>query len=770
MIVSIIRWTFYEGGGQNVIGIAQKVQGNPRQLLKRMRDVMAAKGSVSHRLNLIVQLIAKELHADICALYLLRPTQYLELYAIQGEAFEKVKRKKLIVGQGLIGSIASSALPLALNNTQHDYLLNDIDSSDNMQSFMGVPVLRDGEVIGVISVQSKSNRAYIDDEVETLEIIATVFAELIAGGQLISNTAPETVMLTTRLEGKKIISGIAIGHAVLHMPRIDLKRLLSENPDSELKRLETALHDISQAIELYAKQDDVQFRSDYEEVLANYRTIFHDARWVSKIKEGIYEGLTAEAAVYKVRNDTRARFKQIQDPLFREKLSEFEDLNNRLYRHLTGKENLGKRTLPESAILFARNMASAELLDYDRKSLKGLVLEEASIHSHVAIVARSLDLPLVSHLEHVLNKVQDGDLVIVDGEQGIIFIRPQEDVLGHYQERIAIIQQNLTRYSSGLDLPSVTLDGIKIDLKLNVGFQSDIKDLKTFEVDGVGLYRSEIPLMARSRFPTIKEQVETYQDIYKMIGELPINFRTLDLGGDKILPYLKLHGAEENPAMGWRSLRITLDRPQLLRHQIRALLEASQERQLNIMFPMVSEVAEFLKAKAILELEVAEAKKQGKTLPQKIELGAMIEVPSIIWQLPELLKHLSFISLGTNDLFQFLYASDRNSTYLGERYDPVSPGFLRCLKYIADLCHAANVSLSVCGEMAGRPIDALALLGIGIKELSISTSKIPLLKKMISSLDLSILKPYLDFLLEGDQHSLREQLRQFCIDHEIMIT
>lgn len=749
--------------------VAPRIQGNPRQLLRRMRDVMAAKGTVAHRLNLIVQLIAKELHADICSLYLLRPTQYLELYAIQGEDLEKASQKKIIVGQGLIGSIASSALPLALNNTQHSYLVDVSEHTENIQSFMGVPILRDGEVIGVISLQSHSNRAYIEDEIETLEIIATVFAELIAGGQLVSNTAPETVMLPARLEGKRIITGIAIGHAVLHLPRIDLKRLLADDPETEIIRLDRALKDINKAIELYVRRDDIQFKSDYEEVLENYRSIFNDTRWLAKIREAIYEGLTAEAAVYKVRNDTRARFKQIQDPMFREKLSEFEDLNNRLYHHLTGQENLGKRKIPEDAILFARNMASAELLDYDRQSLKGLVLEEASIHSHVAIVARSLDLPLVSHVEQILNKVQDNDLVIVDGEQGIVYIRPQEDILAAYQERMDALQENLSAYFSGLDLPSVTKNGTKIQLKLNVGFQSDIKHLKALGVDGVGLYRSEIPFMIRSKFPNVQDQIEIYQDIYKMIGDLPINFRTIDIGGDKILPYLKLHGGEENPAMGWRSLRITLDRPLILRQQIRALLEASVNRQLNIMFPMVSEVAEFLRAKEILDLEIEQQKKLGKGLPRKIKIGAMIEVPSIIWQLKQLLPHLSFISLGTNDLFQFLFASDRNSTYLGERYDTLSPAFLRCLQFVSDACREANVALSVCGEMAGRPLDALALISLGIEELSVSTSKIPVLKKMISTLDSGVVKPYLEELMNSDDHSIREKLRQFCNDHGIIL-
>jgi phosphotransferase system, enzyme I, PtsP len=752
--------------------VAPRITGNPRQLLRRMRDVMAARGTVAHRLNLIVKLIAIELHADICSLYLLKSNQILELYAIQGEDIEHAQLKKIVVGQGLIGSIASSALPIALNNAQPYHFMNRHEHSEkqnNFQSFMGVPILRDGEVIGVITAQSNINRTYLEDEIETLEIIATVFAELIAGGQLVNLSTPETVMLPARLEGKRIISGIAIGQALLHQPRIDLKRLLADNPDTELLRLDKALEDINKAIQIYVKRDNIQFKSDYEEVLENYRSIFNDYRWVTKIKEAIYEGLTAEAAVYKVRSDTQARFKQIQDPIFREKLSEFEDLNNRLYYHLTGQENLGKRKIPPDAILFARNMASAELLDYDRDSLKGLVLEEATIHSHVAIVARSLDLPFVSHVEQILNNVYDNDPVILDAEQGIIYIRPQEDILESYQDRLNFLKENLNYYFKGLDLPSVTQDGCKISLKINAGFQSDLKNLKEYGVEGVGLYRSEIPFMVKSKFPNVDEQIETYQSIYNIIGDLPINFRTIDIGGDKILPYLKLHGGEENPAMGWRSLRITLDRPFILRQQIRALLEASQHKQLNIMFPMVTEVAEFLKAKEILDLEINRQKEKNKALPSIIKIGAMIEVPSIIWQLDQLLPHLSFVSLGTNDLSQFFFASDRNNTYVGERYDVLSSSFLRCLQHVAQICKKENVDLSVCGEMAGRPLDALALIGLGIQELSVSSSKIPALKKMIPTISCDMVKPYLEILMNAHDHSIREKLRQFAQDHDIIV-
>lgn len=731
---------------------------------------MAARGTVAHRLNLIVNLIAIELRADICSLYLLKSNQILELYAVQGDDIEQTHLKKIIVGQGIIGSIASSALPIALNNTQPYYFMNNPNQTEkHFQSFIGVPILRDGEVIGVITTQSYVNRTYLEDEVETLEIIATVFAELIAGGQLINLTTPETVLLPTRLEGKRIISGIAIGQALLHQPRIDLKRLLADNPTIELQRLDKALEDINKAIQTYVKRDNIQFKSDYEEVLENYRSIFNDYRWITKIKEAIYEGLTAEAAVYKVRNDTQARFKQIQDPVFREKLSEFEDLNNRLYYHLTGQENLGKRKIPSNAILFARNMASAELLDYDRNALKGLVLEEASIHSHVAIVARSLDLPFVSHVEQILNNVYDNDPVILDAEQGIIYIRPQEDILESYQDRLNFLNKNLNYYFKGLDLPAATQDGYKISLKINAGFQSDLKNLKEYGIEGVGLYRSEIPFMVRSKFPNVAEQIETYQSIYQIIQDLPINFRTIDIGGDKILPYLKLQGGEENPAMGWRSLRITLDRPYILRQQIRALLEASQHRQLNIMFPMVTEVAEFLKAKEILDLEIERQTIKKKPLPIKIKIGAMIEVPSIIWQLDQLLPHLSFVSLGTNDLSQFFFASDRNSTYLGERYDVLSPSFLKCLQHVAQKCKKEKIELSVCGEMAGRPLDALALIGLGINELSVSSSKIPALKKMIPTISCETITPYLEILLKSNDHSIREKLRQFAQDHGIVV-
>jgi phosphotransferase system, enzyme I, PtsP len=752
-----------------VIVNVDKTEGNPRNLLKKMRDIMAAAGSVDQRLNIIVQLIAAEMVAEVCSLYLIKQSKILELYATEGLNPSAVRKTRLLVGEGLVGHIARSALPLTVSDAQHHSLFayRPETGEDLYHSLMGAPIIRDGHVIGVLVVQNKSRRHFTDEEVEALETIAMVFAELVAGGRLVNLTPPESIYLPMRIEGTKLISGLAIGHAVLHQPRITITQMVADNPFYETERLDQALQEMRVILDSHLARYDV--KNEVQDVLSIYSHFFDDSRWIDRIKEAIKGGLTAEGAVQKIRNDMQARFKQIPDPQFREKLYEYEDISNRLVQHLSGHPLLGKRDLPPDTILIANSMGSAELLDYDRECLRGLILQEGSPTSHIVIVARSLELPLISRVHGILNTVEANDQIILDADNGQVFLRPFEDTLDVFQVAVDRRQRQKKHYLAMRKAPAITKDGTKISLAVNAGFLADLYDLKDCGADGIGLYRTEMPFMVRSHFPSVDEQIKIYSSAIEQSRGLSIVFRTLDIGGDKILPYMDENHEESNPSMGWRSLRISLDRPAIFRQQLRALLIAAKDIELKLMFPMVTSVAEFDKAYSILQNEIQQLKNKKIAITKSIKIGTMLEVPSLIWQLPTLLKRLDFISIGTNDLFQFLYASDRDSPRLGDRYDLLSPGFLNCLKHINKTCSKHKVDVSICGEASGDPLVALALIGLGFQSLSMNASSLGPVKAMIRSLNYMEIKKYLENLLTSPDSSIREKLRFFAHDHDIVI-
>lgn len=746
-----------------------------RRLLARLRDVMADAGSPQERLNSIVAIIATDLVAEVCSVYVLRAGEILELFAATGLSPEAVHRTRLNIGEGLIGAIATQARPVALEDAQNhpSFAYRPETGEDIYQSLAGVPILRDGRVTGVLAVQNRTKRRYTDEELETLETIAMVIAELIAAGNLISRDEQSAVegesLLSVTIDGVRLNVGLAIGHAVRHEHHVPILKLVSENPEAEKTRLERAVAEMHGALDEMLEASDLSDGGEHREILETYRMFAEDAGWMARIIEAIDVGLTAEAAVERVRNDTRARFRKQTDPYLRERLHDFNDLANRLLQHLVASDGDPDPTAqPEDMILFARDMGPAELLDYDRSRLRALVLEGGSATTHVAIVARALDIPVVGRATEALEKVENMDLVIVDGDVARVIIRPDGDVRQTYSEQVEARAQRVAAYASLRDVPAETKDGVRVKLDMNAGLLSDMQLLQGTGADGIGLYRTEIPFMDSVEFPDVNRQAEIYGKILDEAQGKPVVFRTLDVGGDKGLPYWD-NAKEENPAMGWRAIRITLDRPVLMRHQLRGLIRAAGGRHLSIMFPMIAEIAEFDAARNLLDRELEHAVKKGRALPDKLSVGTMLEVPSLAYQMPALLKRVDFISIGSNDLFQFLFASDRGSPKLGDRYDPLSPSALSLLSSLIEACDAAGKPISLCGEMAGRPLDAMALVGLGFRQLSMAPSSIGPVKSMIRSLSAGDLKRYLDSLRDVSEHSLREKLREFGLDHSVMI-
>ena len=748
--------------------------GGARRLLKRLRDLMAGGGTGQERLNQTVRIIAADMVAEVCSIYLMRPGEVLELFATQGLKQEAVHKTRLAVGEGLIGDIAAHARPLALADAQSNpnFAYKPETGEEIFHSLMGVPILRGGRVLGVLAVQNRSFREYDEEEIEALQTIAMVLAELAASDSLFGppEVALETVaLLPERLEGLKLNEGLAMGRVVMHQPRVTIRQMVAEDPARERGRLEAAVERMHSAIDALLARADLGHAGEHREILETYRMFAEDRGWLGRIGEAINAGLTAEAAVQRVQDDTRARMQQVSDPYLRERLSDLEDLGNRLLRHLTGDRTAAQAgALPDDVVLVARSMGPAELLDYDRRRLRAIVLEEGSPTAHVAIVARALGIPMVGRVKDIQARAAPDERIIVDGENAIVVLRPSEEVREAFQAAIRARAARQAKYVALRDLPAVSRDGVQAELMINAGLLIDLDHLAPTGAVGIGLYRTEIPFMVRSAFPDVASQVDFYREIYTRAGDAPVVFRTLDVGGDKRLPYLEM-ADDENPAMGWRAIRIALDRPMMLRQQVRALLLASAGRPLDVMFPMIADVAEFAAARALVDRELDRLASRGLARPAAVRVGTMLEVPSLVWQLPALLERADFVSVGSNDLMQFLFACDRGSTRLAGRYDVLSPAALCFLAGIADAAAARGVPLTLCGEMAGRPLEALALLALGFRRLSMAPNSVGPVKDMLRSADIGAVAAYLRSLLHLPDRSLRGRLAAFARDRGIAL-
>ncbi len=743
--------------------------GGPRVLLRRLREVMAEPVSAQERLDKIVVLIAANMVAEVCSVYVLRVDGTLELYATEGLKREAVHQTVLNADEGLVGLVASEANPINLSEAQAHpaFSFRPETGEEIYHSFLGVPILRAGNTLGVLVVQNQARRTYTEEEEEALQTTSMVLAEMIASGELSSLARPgaePAARHAMHVSGASLSDGIALGHVVLHEPRVVITNVIADDVQRESKRLDAAIATLRADLDRLVEHRDLADGGEHRDILEAYRMFSYDQSWLHKIREAVMTGLTAEAGVERVQSDTRARMLRASDPYLRERLHDLDDLANRLMRVLTGKDHAPtKEQLPDNAIVVARAMGPAALLDYDRKRLRGLVLEEGGPTSHVSIVARALGIPTVGEIDNATGMVESGDAIIVDGTTGQVHMRPPPDIESAYGERVKLRARRQAQYRALRDQPCVSKDGQKIALMINAGLAIDLPHIEETGAAGIGLFRTELQFMVANTFPRTSEQLTLYQAVLDAAGKLPVTFRTLDIGGDKVLPYMR-NVEEENPALGWRAIRLGLDRPGLLRSQVRALLRAAGGRRLRIMFPMIAMVEEFDKAKALVEVELTHLRRHGHALPDRVEIGTMVEVPSLLFQLDELLERVDFLSVGSNDLMQFLYAADRGNTRVSNRFDPLSTPVMRALKDIVDKGHQHGKPVALCGELASQPIGALALAILGYRALSLSPSAVGPVKALL--LDLDVKKGEEEILPLLDQPigsvSIRHKLEGFA--------
>jgi len=580
----------------------------------------------------------------------------------------------------------------------------------------------------------------------------------------------DETLMPVNLKGVVFAPGLAIGHIIFHEPRVEILKFKSKNSSKELQRLEKALTELRKDIDKMLRSSDFSGASDYKDVLEVYKMLSLDEGWVRKLNKAVLQGLTAEAAVESVQASMNEKFNKFDDIYLSERLYDLKDLSNRLERHLTGTALSSSLTeLPKDTILLARNLGPTELLNYPKSKLKGLILEEGSRSSHTTIVARALNIPLMGRTKFLKEmSIKQNETVIIDGEKGEIFIRPTEDIQNIYSIRMKMSQTLKTEYKSIKDKKGITLDGKRIELNMNAGLVMELNQLEESGADGIGLFRTELQFLISETLPRMEEQKNFYRSVLDAAKGKKVIFRTLDIGGDKILPYMTAP-KEENPALGWRAIRVALDRPGLLRLQLRALIHASENNELSVMFPMIAEFDELMQAKELLSKEISRMKKFNKLLPKKISIGSMLEIPSLIWQFDILLPEVDFISVGSNDLMQFLFAADRGNSAIVDRYSILKPSALRFLKQAVDKCNEFRVPIHICGDISGKFSYVLALLGLGFRSFSLTPADIGPIKKIVRSLHLGDLEKFMNSQLKTDLLAIENNLLLYAEQNNIIL-
>ena len=737
--------------------------GDTRHLFANLREHL---GSGAASLPEIAKLVAEGLSADASVIYVARAGEFLELAAIFGLNVNAVGRVRLRVGEGIIGMAASSGDVLNLADAQNHprYVYRAEIGEDAMSSMLAVPVKRAGRTLGVIAVMSRETRIFAPVEVEALATVAMLLAEIMArAGATDVSEEGFSEALPRRYAGHILSAGIVRGKVLPYGAAQPILKLLTDDSEAEMKRLDAAIETANKNLDgLIAAS--LPGGSAPRDVLEAYRMVAQSSGWLTQVREAINDGLTAETAVDKVARTLRERMRRIADPYLRERLADIEDMVGQLMVALGGMAP--KPECANGYILLVRRLGPADLLDWHARGIAGVAIEEASASGHAAILARALGLPALQVDRGAAEAANENDMALLDAEGGTFILRPEPEIIQVYDRALAARSVRAAALAAYRDRPAITKDGTEITLMLNVGLAMELDQLEKTGADGIGLYRTEIAALAAGGIPDVAGQAAEYGRVLDRAGTKRVQFRTLDLGADKMLPGESGQG-EENPAMGWRSLRVGLDRPAILRRQLRALLLGAQGRPLSIMFPMVATVEEFRAARDLLDAEAARI----RPAPEQLEAGTMIEVPSLLFQLPGLLAEADFVSVGTNDLMQFLFAADRGTPALADRYDTLSAPVLEMIEKLVTYCQEAGVPLSVCGEAAGRPLDALAFAALGVTTLSMSGNSILPVKSVLVEADLTALRPVLRELRRAGAAggSIREPLTVWAREHNLAI-
>lgn len=742
--------------------MAKNFESDSRKLLLRLREAMAEDAAGQARLDKITRLIASSMGTEVCSIYLFRDAETLELCATEGLNPDSVHQTRLRVGEGLVGRVAKRrrVVNTADAPSERGFRYMPETGEEIYSSFCGIPIQRLGETLGVLVVQSRESRNFSSDEVYALEVVAMVLAEMTELGAFVGEGAALSPLhqQSVLIKGGTAQEGAAEGQVWLHEPRVVVSNPIADDPEAELKRLQEAIDElrvgVDRMLEGAAGGDKEQLQ-----VLEAYRMFANSKGWMRRMEQDIAQGLSAAAAVEKEQSTARSRMSQATDAYLRDRLHDLDDLSNRLLRILTGQGKDTGAELPENPILVARNIGPAELLEYDRK-LKGVVLEEGSVGSHAAIVARALAIPLIVHAERITTEALNGDQIMVDGDEGVVHLRPDDTVVAAFRDKMAMRTDAQVRYASIRDKPAQTLDGTTISLKMNAGLMADLPSLEGSGAEGVGLFRTELQFLIRNQMPKRTELAELYARVMDSAKDKQVVFRTLDIGSDKVLPYMAPQD-EPNPALGWRAIRVGLDKPGVLRMQLQALLRAAAGRPLTVMFPFIAQYEEFKSAKAEMDKAVEREKILGHPLPSELKVGAMLETPSLGFAPQKFFEEVDFISIGGNDLKQFFFAADRENERVRRRYDTLNVSFLTFMEGIVNRCGSTDTPLSFCGEDAGRPLEAVCLAAMGLRTLSMRPASIGPVKSILRRTNLAEVRNIIVEARERGDQSVRPAVMEY---------
>jgi len=744
-----------------------------RKILKSLKEIMVENVSSTRRLKQIVDSLRDHLQADLCSCYVALDDDYLELFAISGlpNPEDAIHKVSLRYGEGVIGDAAISKKPIsAANIFNHPKYVIKNEDEKIYPSMVVIPLIRANRTIGVITLRKKVEYEFSEAEVEILDTAAMVIAEVLSSDdmhdykrKLISERGNAD---KNNRKGSSLSNGYGIGTAIVHRRSQPIKNIFVEDKQKEIEKLSKSHKIMIEDLDRKIIDNNITDKEQLE-ILEAYKMLATDKGWLRKIADNIRSGLTAEASAERVYEDMWARLSVIKDTYLKERLHDLRDITDRLRSYLSG-DVIDEKIEEEDIIIIAKTMGPADLMDYDYNKIRGLVIEEGTPTMHVAIVAKALNIPVVAKVKGIFETIKNKTLVAIDGNEALIHINPDAQLQKTFKKRREEKIEEAKKLEELKELPIITKDEVDVNLYINVGLSFDLDYIPITNCDGIGLYRTEIPFMASNEMPSVDEQTTYYKELMDAVGDRRVVFRSLDVGSDKLLPYWNYKG-EENPAIGWRSIRITLDRRAILRKQIRAFLRGAEGKVLNVMFPMISTISEFDDAKETLLLELEKEAKKGNPVPRDVKIGVMMEVPSLVFQLDELVNKVDFVSIGTNDMAQFVFACDRGNPKLTNRYDVLSAPFLNMLQLVVSKCNKAGVHCSVCGEMGGNPIEALALLGLGFRHLSMSGSSFGKVKKMVRSANIEEITDYMNDLLKSSRKSIRPQLISYAHDHAIEI-
>lgn len=736
-----------------------------RQMLRAVRDAFAVEAPAAERLTEASRVIAAAMEADVCSLYLKQRDGAMALAATYGLRPDAVFTTRLARGEGLVGLAAAATAPVAIQDvTGHPaFAYRPETGEDPYKTFLGAPLLRGGASVGVLVIQHAAERAYDEDDIEAVAIVAALMAEVAADPDVFGFAAAGGDAPAARLAGQRLSPGLAIGVAALRDPPLPIQRMVAEDAAEEIRRLDGGVARMRRELDDLLEDPGLEGAGEHRDILDAFRIAAGDDAWIRRIRKGIERGMTAEVAARRVQTEARIRLRRAQSAYLRDRLADLDDLAGRLLRglaqeHGRGAEAVGE--LPEGAVLFAHALGPAELLELDRKRLAGIVLETGSSSSHVAVVARALGVPMIGGVSGALAAAQPGDPIILDADHGQALLRAAPQVQAGFEAAAAARAARRARYAKTHTGPTKTRDGEPVAVLANAGLLLDVEAAVSEGAEGIGLFRTELSFLGRAGLPGVEEQIALYREARRAAGGRPVMFRTFDHGGDKT-PAALAGGREANPALGWRALRISLDLPETLRSQLYALAVAGAGDRLDVMFPMAAEAAEIAQARAVLRAALEQAASEGRA-PAHVQVGVAIETPSLVWQAETALRRVDFATVGTNDLLQFAFAADRDGVRMTERYDALSPPALAMLRYVSRAAATARTPLSICGNMASDPLCAIALIGLGFRNLSVVPPAVKPIRDVVAGVDAREATRLIEDLIDSEEHSVRDQVREFA--------